>query len=106
MNILQSESKFSQNEFPCLDWKVWVILHQGKQIVLEVLVNKNTFLFIIVDMRSDATAVSKFVFELLRELEYRLGDGFQDEGSVLAARLIGHPISHRFGRIWRIGDGS
>lgn len=62
--------------------------------------------FVIVDMCSDATAVSKFVFELLRELEYRPGDGFQDEGSVLAARLICHPISRNFGRIWRMGDGS
>lgn len=99
MDIIQSQSKFSQNEFSCLDWKVWVILDQRKQIVLEVLVNKNTFLFIVVDMRSNATDVPKLVFELLRELEYRLGDGFQNEGSVLAARFICHPIGHKFGRI-------
>jgi len=72
VKILRSQSKFSQNEFPSLDWKVWVILHKGKQMVLEVLVNKNTFLFIVINMRSKATTVSKLVSKLLRELEYRL----------------------------------
>lgn len=57
-------------------------------------------------MRSNARTVSKLVFELLRELECRQGDGFQDEGSVLATRFICHRIGHKCGRIWRIGDES
>jgi hypothetical protein len=96
MKVFQSQSNFSQDKFSCLDWKVWVILYQGKQIVLIVLVNKNTFLFIVVDMRSKARTVSKLVFKLLREFEYRLGGWFQDKRSTLATRYICHPISNEF----------
>lgn len=62
---------------------------------MEVIINKNTFLFIVVDMSSKATIVSELVFEPLREPKYRLRDGFQDEGSVLATRFICLPISHK-----------
>ena len=57
-------------------------------------------LFVVIDMRSKAGIVSKLMFKLLRELEYRLGDGFQDEGSVLATRLNYHSISHKFENGW------
>ena len=51
-------------------------------------------------MRSKARTVPKLMFELLRELKYRLGDGFQYEGSVLATRFNYHSINHKLGNGW------
>lgn len=58
------------------------------------------FFSVVIDMRSKAETVPKLMFKLLRELKYRLGDGFQYKSSVLATRFIYHSISHKFGSRW------
>jgi hypothetical protein len=41
--------------------------------------------------------------ELLAELENRPVNIFRDKWPGLVAKIICHPITHKFGRVWRIG---
>lgn len=83
VKFFQSQSDLSQDKLSRLHCKIWVILHQGEEIPVEVLINKSVFFFIFVDVSSEARPASDLMFELPRVLEDRLGNRLQDEGSVL-----------------------
>lgn len=52
-----------------------MMLHQRKQIVHKVFVDKNTFFSIMVGIRPDTIVPVEVVLKLLKDLEYRLRDG-------------------------------
>jgi hypothetical protein len=69
MHIIQSKRNLFQNRLSCLHRKGRIIFYQGKQIALEVLVNKYIGLSIFVDVVAEAMVIAEIVFELLQVIK-------------------------------------